>query len=300
MLDFGIADDERMGTPAYLPPEHDLSPSADVYALGIVWFEAVRAPAPGAGGDPRRAAGTLRRDLRGGRPTAAEIATALGVAPGDAEEVAGGEQAAAYEAAEAYRAITLRQPPRTRTRTLACSPSAHGRLLLVAGGTTAAAVAALGLLLSGAAFRPVAAPVDSVLLALLVARLAGRLAGAPGHRLLGPVTAPGPAALGTRPSPRPAGTAPRVLAATPPTALEALSRMRRSVDQGLAASEVRVDVAVDLDNVIGNLQAQLANGTQVDVNQRVSELRTKIAQRVREGGLAQNRADDLTQALSAV
>jgi serine/threonine-protein kinase len=101
-------------------------------------------------------------------------------------------------------------------------------------------------------------------------------------------------------TPRPARTAPQLLAATLPGALQALSRMRRSVDAGLAASEVRVDVAVDLDNVISSLQAQLATGAHVDVNQRVSELRTKIAQRVREGGLAQNRANDLTQALSAI
>jgi serine/threonine-protein kinase len=91
-----------------------------------------------------------------------------------------------------------------------------------------------------------------------------------------------------------------VLAATPPGAIEALTRMRRTVDEGLAASEVRADVAVDLDNLISGLQAELAAGSHVNVNQRVAELRTKIAQRVREGGLARTRADVLTQTLSAV
>jgi serine/threonine-protein kinase len=301
VLDFGIADDERMGTPAYLPPEHDLSPSADVYALGIVWFEAVkgRRPEPGEtlGGLQERCVATSAA----ARPTAAEVATALGVAPGDqADEVVVGEQAAAYEAATAYRAITLRQPPPTRTPTPASSPKPHGRLLLVAGGTTAAAAAALALLLSGAAFSPMTSPVGS---SSSASASPGTL-NASHERPVTNASPPSPQQVQHRSAhqttPRPTRTAPQVLAATPPGVLEALSRMRRSVDAGLAASEVRVDVAIDLDNIISGLQAQLATGQHVDVNQRVSELRTKIAQRVREGGLAQKRADDLTQALSAI
>jgi serine/threonine-protein kinase len=301
VLDFGIADDERMGTPAYLPPENDLSPSADVYALGIVWFEAVRGRRP----EPGETLGGLQERCvaasAAARPTAAEIATALGVAPGEqTDEPIGVEQAAAYEAATAYRAITLRQPPRTRTRTLESSPSAHGRLLLVAGGTTAAAVAALGLLLSGAAFRPVGSPTD---ISPSPSSSPGTLNASP-ERPVTDSSAPSRQQVdhrsAHRTTPRPTPTASPLVVAAPPTALQALSRMRRSVDEGLAASEVRVDVAVDLDNVIGNLQSQLATGAHVDVSRRVSELRTKIAQRVREGGLAQNRANDLTQALSAI
>jgi serine/threonine-protein kinase len=91
-----------------------------------------------------------------------------------------------------------------------------------------------------------------------------------------------------------------VLGANPPGAIAALTRMRHSVDEGLAASEVRVDVAVDLDNLISGLQAELAAGAHVDVNQRVGELRSKIAERIREGGLARTRANDLTRTLSAV
>jgi len=304
VLDFGIADDERMGTPAYLPPEHDLSPSADVYALGIVWFEAVRGRRPETG---ETLGGLQERCVAASataRPTAAEIATALGVPPGDqAGEVGGGEQAAAYEATSAYRAITLRQPPPTRTKTLASPPDAsrsHGRLLLVAGGTTAAAVITLGLVLSSAAFNPPATPVGS----------SSSTSASPGTRKVSPerpVTdsaPPSPLRAHHRPAhqtaPQPPGTASPVPPVTPPDAYEALSRMRRSVDQGLSASEVRVDVAIDLDNIISALQAQLAAGQHVDVDQRVSELRTKITQRVREGGLAQKRADDLTRALSAL
>jgi hypothetical protein len=296
VLDFGIADDERMGTPAYLPPEDDLSPSADVYALGVVWFEAVkgRRPEPGEtlGGLQERCVAASAAD----RPSAAEIATTLGVAAGEEAQAIIGERAAAYEAAAAYRAVA----PEPRTRTLTGSPAPHGRLLLVAGGTTVAAVAAVGLLLGGAAFRPVAAPVDTS-------------AGSPSPATL-VATPERPVAASSPPSSKPAHrrhadpiaahsrhpAPPRVLGATPPGAIEALTRMRRTVDEGLAASEVRADVAVDLDNLISGLQAELAAGSRVNVNQRVAELRTKIAQRVREGGLARSRADTLTETLSAV
>jgi eukaryotic-like serine/threonine-protein kinase len=295
VLDFGIADDERMGTPAYLPPEDDLSPSADVYALGVVWFEAVRGrrPEPGEtlGGLQERCVAASAAD----RPTAAEIAAALGVAAGAETHATIGERAAAYEAATAYRAVA--PAARTRTRTLTGSPAPHGRLLLIAGGTAAAAVAAAGLLLGGAAFRPVAAPVSTP-------------AGSPSPGTLNasperPVTATSPpssAPVHRRPAhPIVAhshrSATPRV---TPPGALEALTRMRRTVDEGLAIREVRADVAVDLDNLISGLQAELAAGAHVDVNQRVAELRRKIAQRVREGGLVRSRADTLTATLSLV
>lgn len=304
VLDFGIADDERMGTPGYLPPENDLSPSADVYALGVVWFEAVRGRRP----EPGETLGGLQERCvaasAAARPTAAEIAAALGVAPGEgAEEVAVGERAAAYEAVTAYRALAVAPsapPPRSRTRTLPPSPAPHGRLLLAAGGTTAAAVAALGLLLGGAAFRPVAAPVDT--------RPSGgpqaqTLSASPEHpvvRSSAPSTHPAVRRHTPPPSPEPSATSPHLLDATPVSAINALTRMRRSVDEGLAASEVRADAAVDLDNLIGNLQAELAAGEPVNVDQRVSELRSKITQRVREGALSPSCADELTQTLSAL
>lgn len=299
VLDFGIADDERMGTPGYLPPEHDLSPSADVYALGIVWFEAAMGRRPEAGetlgGLQARCVAASATD----RPSATDIAVALGVAPGDQAVDMVGEQAAAYEAAAAYRAMA--PEPVRRTRTLASSREPHGRLLLVAGGTTAAAVAALGLLLGGAAFRPVAAPLGA----------SSTGSASPASHLASPQqpvtdsSPPKPHAPQRRSarsaSPRPTGTArPHLLSATPPDVIKALARLRHTVDEGLVANEVRVDVAVDLDNVIGDLQTQLTAGEPVNVDQRVNELRTKIAQRVREGGLKKSRADLLDQTLSDV
>jgi serine/threonine-protein kinase len=306
VLDFGIADDERMGTPAYLPPEYDLSPSADVYALGVVWFEAVkgRRPEPGEtlGGLQERCVAASASD----RPSAAEIATALGVGTGG-EKPLGADRTAAYEAVAAYRALAPAEPsPRRSTRALttgrrpAAHDGAHGRLLLVAGGTTVATVAAAGLLLGGSAFRPVAAPGNapdaSPPAATLSASPERTVTGAshpsskPARRRARGPASPSPAASATSPAP----------GSTPPGAIDALTRMRRTVDEGLAASEVRADVAVDLDNFIGNLQAEIAAGENVDVDQRVRELRRKIVERAREGGLAQNRADALTRTLTAL
>ncbi|MGH3380197.1 MAG: hypothetical protein ACRDP6_36240, partial [Actinoallomurus sp.] len=100
-------------------------------------------------------------------------------------------------------------------------------------------------------------------------------------------------------SPQPTGiTRPRT--AGPLGVVKALSRMRHTLDEGLAAREVRMDVAVDLDNVIGGLQAQLKAGDPVDVDRRVGQLREKIAERVRDGGLTKPRADLLNQTLSGV
>jgi eukaryotic-like serine/threonine-protein kinase len=310
VLDFGIADDERMGTPAYLPPEHDLSPSADVYALGVVWFEAVKGRRP----EPGETLGGLQErcvaDAASDRPSAAEIAAALGVSVGT-EEPAGVERAAAFEAANAYRALapagaSLVPRPRTRTLTTVRRPAppanegTRGRLLLVAGGTTAAAAVAVGVLLSGAAFGPAASRAG----APAASPSPGTLNASPERAVTAsspPASAPAPHRSHHPVTPGAPGTSsPRVLAATPPGAIEALVRMRRTVDEGLAASEVRADVAVDLDNLITNLQSEIAAGAAVDVNQRVEELRKKIVQRVREGGLAQNRADVLTRTLTAL
>jgi len=304
VLDFGIADDERMGTPAYLPPEHDLSPSADVYALGVVWFEAVkgRRPEPGEtlGGLQERCVSPSAPE----RPAAAEIATALGVTVAG-DEPAGLERVAAYEAAEIYRSLAPAEPPRSGTRTLTTArrpaqDGTHGRLLLAAGGTTDAAVADVGMLLGGAAFRPVAAPGDapagSPTPAALSASPEQPATGSPD-----PSAKPALRRSGHSVVPRkPASARPHPAGATPPGAIDTLTRMRRTVDEGLAAREVRADVAVDLDNLITNLQAEIAAGVVVDVSRRVGELRKKIVQRVREGGIAQNRADALTRTLTAL
>lgn len=298
VLDFGIAGDERMGTPGYLPPEGDLSPSADVYALGVVWFEAVkgRRPEPGEslGGLQERCVATDAAD----RPSAAEVAAALGVTPGDK---AGGpsERATAYETVAAYPSAS--PGPVRRTRAAALDRVQHRRLLLAGGGATAAVVATLGLLLSSTAFRPMASPVTPPPPGSPLPDTTSQKS----HRPIPAHSSTSPRKAHHRPVPsvtvRPKETEqPRLLDTDPKAVLNALARMRRTVDQGLAASEVRADVAVDLDNIIGGLQAQVAAGDDVDVHQRTDELRTRIAQQVHDGGLARKRADKLNRDLASI
>jgi eukaryotic-like serine/threonine-protein kinase len=332
VLDFGIAGDERMGTPGYLPPEDDLSPSGDVYALGVVWFEAVRGRRP----EPEETLGGLQARCvarsAADRPSAAEVAMALGVASGDQEtEVPGLDRAAAHEAAATYRAMASSpEAPASRASTpdsivpgsaaprgpesgsgssggpvrhtpkVTTARVPHGRLLVVAGGVTA--VAALGLLLGGAAFRPVAAPVSepSTVAAPPVSHVSSPRR--PAVDSATPSAAHTPAPLGSAPAtPSPTATAhSHLLGATTLDAINALTSLRRRVDEGMAAREVRADVAVDLDTLIGGLQGQLAAGERVDMAQRIGELRTTIARRVNDGGIAKDRADLLNETLAGV
>ncbi|MGI8336034.1 protein kinase domain-containing protein [Actinomadura scrupuli] len=101
---------------------------------------------------------------------------------------------------------------------------------------------------------------------------------------------------------RPAGRAAAPSASAGPLAREiaALTKIPPIIQRGLAAGEIRSDVALDLTNVITNLQNDLVAGQRTDPRQGVTELQTKITTRLREGGLTQGRAAELNLALSAV
>lgn len=79
--------------------------------------------------------------------------------------------------------------------------------------------------------------------------------------------------------------------------LAALARMRPLVQQGFTEGEIRSDVALDLDNVITNLQNDLLAGRTVDLERRVTELDQKITVRLQEGALTADRANVLNAAL---
>jgi serine/threonine protein kinase len=287
VLDFGIADDAHMGTPGYLPPENDLSPSGDVYALGVLWFEAVKGRRP----EPGETLGGLQERCvaasASARPSAAEIAAALGMAPG--------EPPAAPDPPPRPPAPPV-PPVRPRTRVLTERTRPHRRLALVAGGTAASIVAGLTLAAHDGASTPISAPVTAPPGAASPAALTATP--------VTPVTSPAPASPTTgrsdESSSRSARARPTPTTSSPPGAIDALTRMRRSVDEGMASGQVRPDVAVDFDNLIGGLQGELAEGRQVDLRGRVAMLRTKIAVRLREGGLARARADDLRATLSGL
>ncbi len=296
VLDFGVAvrgeTGPAFGTPAYLAPEQltqgPVTAAADVFALGVVLFEALTGRRPYEEDDERTAPPPFPPDTPAGisslgarclaadpsaRPTSAEVAAALAEPSGDVlpEPPAGSPAARAAPSAEPGD-----QPgsPKMRPRTSVLADPAglrRRRLLAAAGGAAALVIAAAFVLaIRGSDHPPAAAPATSA-----------------------------PPAAGAAPA-APPGT-PSAAATTTAGALEALSKMRHSIDEGAAAGQVRPDVAVDFNNLISHLQARLSAGEPVpDLDGRVGQLRVKIDQRLREGGLTAARAQDLRVALSGV
>lgn len=323
VLDFGVAvrgeSGPAFGTPAYLAPEQltngPVTAAADVFALGVMLFEALAGRRPFGEDDdrtvpppfpPETPAAVARLGARclaadpAARPTSAEIAAVLpgDVLPGDAragdaragdglpgnelpgDELPGvGPAAAAVPAGESPEIPAPRAAPagersdaaaaRPRTSVLADPMGPRRRLWPpVAGGMAAAIVLAVVL--------------------VIATRGAGRPTGRP--------SAAAPPSATRQATPPPA-----TAAVAPAGALEALTKMRRSVDEGAAAGQVRPDVALDFDNLISQLQDELSAGQPVDdFDGRVGRLRVKIDQRLREGGLTVQRAQELRATLSGL
>jgi serine/threonine-protein kinase len=97
-------------------------------------------------------------------------------------------------------------------------------------------------------------------------------------------------APGRSPAVEPAGTRVR----------GALGRLRPIVSRGYAAGEIRSDVALDLTNVITDLENDLTADRNVDVGRRVAQLHDKIDTRRRERALTPGLADELNRVLATV
>ncbi|WP_131939600.1 protein kinase domain-containing protein [Actinomadura bangladeshensis] len=148
--------------------------------------------------------------------------------------------------------------------------------------------------------RPAARRVRPAVLALAVvvpvSAAAAILASAP--RAPVPVATPVPdasapsatAAPGRPPAVEPAGTRVR----------GALGRLRPIVSRGYASGEIRPDVAIDLNNVITNLENDLTADRNVDVGGRVAQLHDKIDTRRREQALTPDLADELNRVLATI
>ncbi|HEU5157105.1 MAG TPA: serine/threonine-protein kinase [Streptosporangiaceae bacterium] len=302
VLDFGVAvrgeTGPAFGTPAYLAPEQlahgPVTAAADVFALGVVLFEALTGRRPFGEDDERTEPPPFPPDTPAAiaslgarclaadpaaRPGSAEVAAAFAEQPGEragepVEPVEPAEPSAeSVEAAEVQAAAGDRpETPTARSRTAVLdAPAGIGpwrRRLLIAGAVAVPAALAVALVIASrdaddpeAAAAPTAAPPSA--------------------------TAP--------------ATAPPTAATTPAGALEALAKMRRSLDEGAAAGQVRSDVAIDFGNLISQLEAELSTGEPVDdLNARIAQLRVKIEQRLREGGLTAERARDLRAALAGI
>lgn len=114
-----------------------------------------------------------------------------------------------------------------------------------------------------------------------------------------PVAVPAPARTSAAP-PAPAPTFRPPQSAAAPRVTDALGRLRPIVSRGYAAGEIRSDVAIDLDNVITNLENDLTADRNVDVGGRIAELHDKIVTRRRERALSPELAEELNRVLATV
>jgi serine/threonine-protein kinase len=107
----------------------------------------------------------------------------------------------------------------------------------------------------------------------------------------------------------PADRPPMDLAARPPQSplpqeiartIEALGSLQTQVYGAVTKGEIRSDVALDIGNLIRNLQNDLTTNQRVDVPARVNELKEKVSTRLRERALSEGLADRLTSSLSRI
>jgi serine/threonine-protein kinase len=84
-----------------------------------------------------------------------------------------------------------------------------------------------------------------------------------------------------------------VSSAAPLSSGAAVDLLINQVDAGRDSGQIRPDVAVDLQNVLHNLQYSLLAGAPGDVSAQVSGLRRKIADRLREGAISHGYATRL-------
>ena len=115
-----------------------------------------------------------------------------------------------------------------------------------------------------------------------------------------PVTVPPPSARAdAAPPPEPAPPE-RSARAPEPAVAGALGRLRPIVNRGYREGEIRSDVAIDLTNVITNLENDLTAGRDVDMEQRIDLLQEKIATRRGERGLSPALAGELNRVLATI
>ncbi|WUH97603.1 hypothetical protein OHR68_29340 [Spirillospora sp. NBC_00431] len=107
-----------------------------------------------------------------------------------------------------------------------------------------------------------------------------------------------PRSPGAVPPPSPASTAVRDVT-------DALGRLRPIVSRGYTSGEIRSDAAIDLNNLIAELEDDLAPGrnrevNRRDVNRRIALLRSKIVVRQRERALSRDVAVELNRVLATI
>ena len=110
---------------------------------------------------------------------------------------------------------------------------------------------------------------------------------------------PSPATSASRAAPSAEATT-SVLASASPPPLQVLSQIRAAIRRGVAAGQIRQDVAVDLDNLLQPIEADLAAGNTAPIPQLVAGLRAKLATRLSEGAITQAADNGLSRELSSL
>jgi serine/threonine-protein kinase len=116
------------------------------------------------------------------------------------------------------------------------------------------------------------------------------------------VTASRPA-VASRPTAHPlpsADATSSVLASASPPPLQVLGQIQATIRHGAASGQIRQDVAVDLENLIQPVQADLAAGNTAGVSALVSALKAKLATRLGEGAITRAADAELGRELSTL
>jgi serine/threonine protein kinase len=104
-----------------------------------------------------------------------------------------------------------------------------------------------------------------------------------------PAAAPPSPALSQAPTPAPATRAPRPSAPTSASvttvALRTLDTLLSQTEDGQRGGQIRPDAAIDLENILHNLQRAVWSGQTVDYAQQARELRDKITARIQDRGI---------------
>ncbi|HEY8472098.1 MAG TPA: serine/threonine-protein kinase [Natronosporangium sp.] len=289
VLDFGIAttigapdeddDGSTFGTPAYVAPERldgrRAKPATDTYALGVLLYEMLTGQPPYPADTWEELAET-RRD----QPPPLTVA---------------GLPAKVAELCHRCLAVDPRERPTanqvawTLRKHLPGAGSRRQRVarrVLVAAG--AAASLALGLV------------VGATLLGADPRDLPNPVANEPELAVRPDSPATDPAAPGAGQSSAPTATAPPASSAPAPPPAESAEVTLRTVYQviedGRAVGDIREDVALDLHQLIDNLERELDQGVR-DLPSVARILRDKVADRAAEGAMSPETADQLRAAL---
>ena len=325
ILDFGISavtgapdDDETgatFGTPAYVAPERldgtPAEPATDVYAVGSVLFEMVN-------GEPPYPVDTWEEYAAARATPPGRLPDGLPVAFRELVERCLADDPARRPAAAEVRdrLLALLTPDGPLRSAVSAAGRFPARTMALAGGPLPAAVrvamvvllvaagAAVGLWSwsTGGTGAPTAVPERSGPSAPVTATVTTTATAATEAASGAPTTGASPPPGATDEPPADPTTEPTTdptIESTAEPALgltEAVDSVISVVEAGQEAGEIRDDVAVDLINLLRQLDTTPAQ----DVNRRVAELRRKISDRVGEGGLTRTYADELHDRLDRV